>query len=400
MHILTLHCRNYELHFTLYDWERKRMAAWGAVERVVGDSTLTVAVPGRRPARRDRVCRNHIDALSLVLDTLTDRRGGVIDDLGAVRAVAHRVAHGAGRFHGPVVIDGDSLPLIGETLEFAPKLNAPALNGIEAARELLGPLPQVAVFDTDFHRTLPEVAYRYAVPTEWFERYRIRRYGFHGYAHLYAARRGAALLGRPPEECTLVTVHVGEGASLCLVRGGVSVDTSMGLSMLEGVMMDSACGDIDAGIIPFIIQEEGLTPQEVEAILGMNSGSMGIAGHPLNGPGAKKEFRRSPRGRLALEMEGYRLRKYLGAYLAVGNPDAIVFSYAEGWADWPARGAALKELRQFGVRLDAAAEKAACGGGGEVVVSAHDSRIPVLVVPSGEDVLVNGEVARVLGWPS
>ncbi|UFS72611.1 acetate/propionate family kinase [Geomonas sp. RF6] len=398
MLILTLSCRNDSMHYLLYDWEMKREVAAGSVERLGTGSCITMSTPGKRARRREVDCRNHTGALAALLDTLTDQKTGVLKDLGGIRGVGHRVVNGGERFGAPVLISPETLPLLKETLLLAPQLNAPCLEGIEAGQELLSPLPQVALFETSFHRTMPEVAYLYPVPLEWYEKHRIRRYGFHGYAHLYAARRGAELLGLDLESSTLITVHVGEGASLCLVRNGASVETSMGFSPLQGLMMENGCGDIDAGIIPFIIEEEKLTPQEMDEILAKRSGSVGIAGAPVNGPAMKKEFRRSPRGRLALEMEGYRLKKYLGAYIAIGNPAAIVFSYSEGWADWPARAFALKDLEPFGIRLDAARDKDASAGGREVVISAENSRLPVVVLPSGEDLLVNAEVATVLGW--
>lgn len=399
MLILTLSCRSHSMHYQLFDWEGQAAAASGVVEQIGAEvSSSTHSVPGRPPVRRAGGCRDHAEALALVLDSLCAPDVGVLRHPGEIGGVAHRVPHGGETFTAPALVDNAALSLLKETLRLAPVLNASPLAGIEAALRLLPDGAQVAFFDTAFHHTMPRTSYLYPLPMEWYEKHRVRRYGFHGYAHLHASRRGAALLGRPDSQCTVISVHTGEGTSLCLVRDGVSVDTTMGFSPLDGMMMESACGAMDAGIIPFIMEEEGLSPREVEEILSTQSGSRGIAGGAVSGPDAREEVRLSPAGRLALEMEGYRLRKYLGAYLAAGNPDAIVFSYSAGWGEWPARRKALQELEPFGIRLDVEREREASTGGRELTVSAHDSRIPVFVVPCGEDQLLNREVARLAGW--
>jgi acetate kinase len=261
-------------------------------------------------------------------------------------------------------------------------------------------IPQVAIFDTAFHQTMPEKAYIYPLPYEWYQAHGVRRYGFHGQSHLYALRRGAALAGVACESCNMVTVHTGNGVSLCAVRNGVSVDTSMGLTPLEGVMMGNRCGDIDPGIIPFIMNQADLSPREIDLFMNQKSGLTGIVGRRVTRRMLVDEARDGDaRCRLALDMEAYRLRKYLGAYLAViGKPDAIVFSYGEGWEDWPVRGMALSALEQFGIRLDPGRDREALKGGKEMLISADDSPVKVFVMPTGEDMVLNEDVAEIMGW--
>jgi acetate kinase len=253
------------------------------------------------------------------------------------------VVHGGEKFTRSVLIDSEVVAAIRETAQLAPLHNGPSLTGIEAAFILLPGIPQVAIFDTAFHQTMPQHAYIYPLPYEWYEKHGVRRYGFHGQSHHYAARRGAELLGLPPERTNLITVHTGNGVSLCAVKGGRSVDTSMGLTPLEGAMMGTRCGDIDAGIPPFIMNEMGLSSTEMDLFLNQKSGLTGVIGRNISRRAASEAADHGDqRCRLALEMEAYRLKKYIGAYIAaVGKIDAIVFSYGEGWVDWPVRGMAL-----------------------------------------------------------
>jgi acetate kinase len=401
MLILTLNCRRFSVQYQLFDWQHRATLASGTVERVVvGDSFITYEVPGRIPEQREAECADHRSALQLILAMLTDPQIGVLADCGEIRAVGHRVVHGGEKFTRSVLIDREVIAAIGEMTTLAPLHNLPNLAGIDGARDLLPEVPQIAVFDTAFHQTMPEAAYIYPLPYEWYQRHGVRRYGFHGQSHLYAARRGAVLAGVDRECSNLVTVHTGDGVSLCAVRNGQSVDTSMGLTPLEGAMMGNRCGDIDPGIIPFMINEAGISPREMDLFLNQKSGLAGIVGRRVSRRILMDEAREGDeRCRLALEMEAYRLRKYLGGYLAViGKPDAIVFSYGEGWADWPARGMALGGMEQFGIRVDVEKDLLALIGGGEQQISADDSAVKVFVMPSGEDMVLNEDVAAILGW--
>ncbi|GFO70079.1 acetate kinase [Geomonas limicola] len=401
MFILTLNCRRYSVQYQLFDWRHLVSLATGSVERiVVGDSFITHEVPGRLPEHRERDCPDHLSALKLVLDTLTDPKVGVLTSVAKIKGIGHRVVHGGEKFTQSVLIDQEVVETIEEMAKLAPLHNTPNLAGIRAAQELLSDVPQVAIFDTAFHQTMPEEAYLYPLPYEWYEKHGIRRYGFHGQSHLYAARRGAALAGVEQDRANLVTIHTGDGVSLCAIRNGKSVDTSMGLTPLEGVMMGTRCGDIDPGIIPFMMNQAGVSAPEIDLFMNQKSGVAGIVGRRVNRRIVMNEANDGDeRCRLALEMESYRLRKYLGAYIAVtGKPDAIVFTYGDGWADWPVRGLALAGMEQFGIKLDTERDLMALMGGQEMLVSADDSQVKVFVLPTGEDMVLNEDVATILGW--
>jgi acetate kinase len=401
MYILTLNCRKFSVQYQLFDWRHRVPLASGRVERiVVGDSYITLEVPDRTPEHRDAECADHRGALQLILATLTDPKIGVVTGAGKIRAVGHRVVHGGEKFTKSVLIDREVTEAIQEMAALAPLHNTPNLAGIYAAQDLLPALPQVAIFDTAFHQTMPEEAYIYPLPYEWYQKHGVRRYGFHGQSHLYAARRGAALAGVRREHSNLVTVHTGDGVSLCAVRNGESVDTSMGLTPLEGVMMGSRCGDIDPGIVPFMINQAGISAPEIGLFMNQKSGVTGIVGRRVTRRILVDEARDGDaRCLLALDMEAYRLRKYLGGYLAViGKPDAIVFSYGEGWEDWPVRGMALAGMEHFGIKIDPERDLVALMGGREMLISADDSRVKVYVMPSGEDTVLNEDVASLLGW--
>ena len=403
MLILTLNCRRFSVQYQLFDWRHLVSLASGEVERVnVGDSFITHRVPGRHPQHRDGECQDHRAALELILATLVDPKIGVISKVGRISAVGHRVVHGGEKFTRSVLIDQEVTEAIQEVASLAPLHNIPNLAGIRGAQELLPAIPHVAIFDTAFHQTMPQAAFVYPLPYEWYQAHGVRRYGFHGQSHLYASRRGAALAGVPLKQSNLVTVHIGDGVSLCAVRNGESVDTSMGLTPLEGVMMGNRCGDIDPGIIPFMINQAGISPHEMDLFMNQRSGLAGIVGRRVSRRVLMDEARDGDaRCRLALDMEAYRLRKYLGAYLAViGKPDAIVFSYGEGWVDWPVRGLALQGMEQFGIKVDPERDLLALLGEREMLISADDSKVKVFVMPTGEDMVLNEDVATIMGWRS
>jgi acetate kinase len=401
MLILTLNCRRFSMQYQLFDWVRRIPLASGKVERIIiGDSFITHNVPGRYPEHLDGECADHKDALQLILATLTGPKTGVVTDLNRIGGVGHRVVHGGEKFTRSVLVDEEVASAIREMATLAPLHNEPNLAGIRAAQALLPGKPQVAIFDTAFHQTMPEEAYIYPLPYEWYLKHGIRRYGFHGQSHLYASRRGAALAGVALERANMVTIHTGNGVSLCALKNGVSVDTSMGLTPLEGVMMGNRCGDIDAGIVPFMMNQAGISARELDLFMNQKSGVAGIVGRRVTRRILVNEaMDGDARCRLALDMEAYRLKKYLGGYLAViGKPDAIVFTYGEGWNDWPIRGLALEGMEQFGIKIDPERDLEALLGSPEMLISSNDSRVKVFVVPSGEDLVLNEDVAFILGW--
>lgn len=399
MIILILNCRGFSIHFQLFDWSTRKVLARGDVDRIdVGDSFITMEVPGRASYRRDSDCPGFGAAVDLLLRTLTHPQEGPLDRVEQIAAVGHRVVHGGERFTASVPINEKVIEAVQGMEDLAPLHIPPNLAGIEGAMALLPAIPHVAIFDTAFHQGMPEHAYLYPLPWEWYEKHGVRRYGFHGASHCYAARRGAALLGRDPARCSLVTVHIGNGTSLCAVRGGRSIDTSMGLTPLEGTMMGTRCGSIDPGIPPFIMQADLISPRELDKILNQRSGTVGITGIRLERP----EFlayamEGDRRCLLALEMEAFRMKKHIGGYAAaLGSLDAVVFGAGVGEGEWVMREKVLEGMEIFGIRLDRERNRAARSTDREERVSADDSAVAVYVIPTEEEMVYAEEVAALL----
>ncbi|WP_298432098.1 acetate kinase [Geobacter sp.] len=399
MIILILNCRGFSIHFQLFDWSSRTVLARGDVDRIeLGDSFITMEVPGRDPYELDSDCPDFRSAVALILGTLTHPLEGPLDRVERIAAVGHRVAHGGERFTRSVPVDAAVIAAVREFEELAPLHLPPNLAGMEGALSLLPAIPHVAVFDTAFHQTMPLHAYLYPLPYEWYEKYGVRRYGFHGASHCYAARRGAALLGRDPSACNLITIHSGIGTSLCAVQEGRSIDTSMGLTPLEGTMMGTRCGSIDPGIPSFMMQEEQLSPRELDRILNQRSGGAGIVGVRLERPAyLARAAEGEGRCRLALEMEAFRLKKHIGGYAAaLGRLDAVVFGSGAGEGEWLVREKALGGMEQFGIRLDDERNRAARSRDREERISADDSPVAVFVIPTEEEMVYAEEVAALL----
>ncbi len=385
MFILTLNCWSYSLRYHLFDWKKRVLLARGQVDRVaVGGSSISLEVPGRPNYTAQIECPDHRSALSLILETLTGEEQGVLHETDRIDVMSHRVAHGGEAFTRSVRIDGEVLAAIKDVKRLAPLHNEPNIAGIEAAMELLPSIPHMAVFDTAFHQTLPGFAYIYPLPYEWYEKHQVRRYGFHGASHLYMSKRAAVMLGKPASECNLVTIHVDRGVSLCAIRKGLSVDTSMGLTPLEGVIMGTRSGDVDPGILPYVMQRGGFSPREMTGILNQESGIRGITGRfserrdMLAGVVDGDE-----RCRLALEMETYRLKKYIGAYMsALGGVDAIAFTSGAGDLEWISRERVLRNMACFGIELDVQRNRSAAFSGGEMAITQKDSPVQVFVIPA------------------
>jgi acetate kinase len=399
MKILTLSCWNSSIQYRVFLLKDFSLLALGRVDRVgVGDSCITHILPNRkRFVSQDDYC-DHRNALSAILSLLTDKENGVMDSLTEIAAVGHRVAHGGEYFRYSCLIDPKVLSTIRDLTHLAPLHNRYNIDGIEAAREFLPGIPQIAVFDTAFHQTMPEYAYLYPLPYEWYEKHDVRRYGFHGPAHLYLSRRAAALLGKRPLECNLVTVYMDKGVSLCAIRNGVSIDTSMGLTPLEGAIMETRCGDIDPGVITFEMQRGNLSPNEMEIILNQKSGIFGMTKGRHNRKsliqGACNNDRQC---KTTLETLTHRMRKYIGAYIAATGPvDAIAFSRGSGNDDWLIRQMVMKQLDGMGFVLDEEKNRNADLSGGESVVSTDGSSGRIFVIPGNEQLVFAEDVAVIL----
>jgi len=399
MKILALNCGSSSVKYQLFDWDNDKLMAKGVVERVgIGDSFIVHEVPGRETIREEYECQNHNTAINLVVKTLTDNEHGVLKEMTEISAVGHRVVHGGEKFKRSTLIDEDVIKAIEEVQHLAPLHNPPNLAGIRAAQKVLPEVPHVAIFDTAFHQTMPRNAYLYAVPYEWYEEYGVRRYGFHGTSHLYVSKRAAVLLGKDPKECNIITMHIGNGVSHTAIKNGISVDTSMGLTPLEGAVMGTRCGDLDPAIPLFMQQMLDVGPKEMDTILNKKSGILGLTGQYTDRrdvlEGAEKGDERC---KIALEVEAYRLKKYIGAYMAVlGRVDAIVFTAGVGENAGVIRQMALEGLEELGIKIDKEKNLKTRSKDGETEISTPDSKVKVFVIPTNEERVFIEDVVAIL----
>jgi acetate kinase len=383
--VLVVNSGSSSLKYQVLDGDTGEVAASGMVDRIGGPGRLTHTT-GEGTHEREVTCRDHKDALDAAREALREH-GPDLDELGLL-AVGHRVVHGGRRFTEPVVVDDDVVTAIRELSPLAPLHNPANLEGILSARESFPDVPQVAVFDTAFHQTLPPEAHTYAVPAEWRERHQVRRYGFHGTSHRYVSRRTAELLGRDPGDCNVIVLHLGNGASACAVQGGRSVDTSMGLSPLEGLVMGTRSGDVDPALGAYLERVADLDPTAYDEALNKASGLKGLAGVSDLRELEQRRAAGDARAALAFDVMTYRLRKYVGAYaVALGHVDAIAFTGGIGENSAAVRHAVLDGLGVLGVVPDADANER---GEPERRVSAPTSRVAAYVVPTNEEL----EIAR------
>lgn len=398
MIILTINCGSSSLKYMLYDWENRKKLAKGIVERVTSDNSVLKHNPaGGDEIEIQRACPTHKEALNLVFEALTDTETGVIDRLNEIDAVGHRVLHGGEKITSSIKIDRKAMEFFKSIYELGP-LHIPAnVTGIEAAMELLGDVPHIAVMDTAFHSSMPEVSYMYPVPYYWYEKYGVRKYGFHGSSHLYVSRRAAAFLGRNLERTNLVTCHIGNGVSLTAVRRGKSYDHSMGLTPLEGLVMGTRSGSIDPAVVQFICEKEDKKASEVIDALNHESGLLGLSGNWSDRRDIRKERKKgNERAELAFKKEVHCLKKFIGAYIAVlGKVDAVVFTAGAGENASDLREAVCKNMEHVGIKLDSEKNNKAVGNG-EMCISTEDSGIKVLVIPTNEEIVFVEDVIGIL----
>jgi acetate kinase len=399
MDILALNCGSSSVKYQLYNWDRKEVVAKGVVERVAIEGSFIIhEVPGKEVYREEHECPDHTVAIEVILKTLTSKTHGVVGEIKEIAAVGHRVVHAGELFARSVMIDDAVLEAIKDCAHLAPLHNPPNIMGIEAAQHVLPDVPHVAIFDTAFHQSMPREAYVYPLPYEWYEKHGVRRYGFHGTSHLYVSKRAAVLLGKDPKDCNIITMHIGNGVSHCAIRGGISVDTSMGLTPLEGAVMGSRCGDIDPAIPAFIMEREGLTPKQLDSVLNKKSGLLGITGQYTD----RRDIMEGINGgcercALAYEIEAYRLKKYIGTYMAVlGRVDAIVFTAGVGEMGSEIRQKALEGLEPLGIKVDKEKNLKTRTKKAEVEISTPDSPVKVFVIPTDEELVFTEDVVAIL----
>lgn len=398
MKILALNCGSSSVKYQLFDWENKSVVAKGIVERVgIGDSFIVHEAPGRETYRDEYECHDHNTAINLVLNTLVSKERGVIENLNEISAIGHRVVHGGEKFKSSVLINDEVIKAIEDVQHLAPLHNPPNLAGIRAAKEILPKVPHVAIFDTAFHQTMPKHAYIYAVPYEWYEEYGVRRYGFHGTSHLYVSKRAAALLKKDAKDCNIITMHIGNGVSHTAIKNGISVDTSMGLTPLEGAVMGTRCGDLDPAIPLFMQQRLNISPREMDNMLNKKSGILGITGKFTDRRDVLECAKTDERCKLAIEIEAYRIKKYIGAYYAVlGRVDAIVFTAGVGENATVIREKALEGLEELGIKIDKEKNSKTFSKSGETEISTSDSKVKVFVIPTNEELVFVEDVVAIL----
>ena len=397
MKVLVLNSGSSSIKFRVYEAQGEiRELARGIVERI-GEEISRVRYRGPRgEIEYEARIASHEEGLGHVLKALTDPEKGVISDPSEIRGVGHRVVHGGDAVSQPVVVDEEVEAAIERFAVMAPLHNPANLAGIRAAKKVFPNALHVAVFDTAFHQTLPEEAYLYAIPYEYYEKYRVRRYGFHGISHMYVAERAAEILGRPLEELRIITCHLGNGASLAAVKGGRSVETSMGLTPLEGLVMGTRSGDIDPSIFYFLMKWEGLSADEVYTLLNKRSGLLGLSGisNDVRVLTERMEAGDEAAAR-ALRVYAHRVKKYIGAYMAVlGGADAIVFTAGVGENSALMRSMILEGLEGLGIVLDEEKNRDPAAHG--YVVSSDSSQVKVLVIPTNEELVIARETLRLL----
>ena len=396
MKILVLNCGSSSIKYKLFDMTTKEVMAQGGIEKIgLPGSFLKLTLPNGEKKILEKDVPEHTTGIDFILNTLVSEEYGAIKSLEEINAVGHRMVHGGEKFAKSVLIDQEVLDTFVACSDLAPLHNPANLKGVNAVTAILPNVPQVGVFDTAFHQTMPDYAYMYAVPYELYTKYGVRRYGFHGTSHRYVSKRACEFLGLPVEGTKIITCHVGNGGSITAVKDGKSVDTSMGLTPLEGLMMGTRSGDIDGGAVTYIMEKEGLDATGISNLLNKKSGVLGVFEkssdmRDLESAAAAGE----PRAVLAENMYFYRIKKYIGAYAAaLGGVDVIVFTGGVGENQANARSGACEGLEYMGVKVDLEKNKTR---GVEAIISADDSKVKVVVIPTDEELMIASDTMDIL----
>ena len=397
MKILVLNCGSSSIKYKLFDMDSKEVIAQGGIEKIgLKGSFLKFTLPNGEKKILEKDIPEHTVGVEFILHTLTDPEYGAIKSLDEINAVGHRMVHGGERFSKSVLLDKEVLEAFTACNDLAPLHNPANLKGVDAISAILPNIPQVGVFDTAFHQTMPDYAYLYAVPYELYEKYGVRRYGFHGTSHRYVSQRVCEYLGVKPEGLKLITCHIGNGGSIAAIKDGKCIDTTMGLTPLEGLMMGTRSGDIDAGAVTFIMDKEGLNTTGISNLLNKKSGVLGVSGvssdmRELEAAVAEG----NPKAILAEKMYFYRIKKYIGAYAAaLGGVDVILFTGGVGENQASCRAGVCEGPEFMGVKLDAEKNKVR---GEEAIISAADSKVKVVVIPTDEELLIASDTMDIVG---
>ncbi|MDR0825602.1 MAG: acetate kinase [Prevotella sp.] len=397
MKILVLNCGSSSIKYKLFEMESKEILAQGGVEKIgLKGSFLKFPLPNGDKVVLECEILEHQAGIEYILGVLTSEKYGCLKSLDEIDAVGHRVVHGGEEFNSSVFITDEVIKKMEECIELAPLHNPPNLAGIYAVRELMGNIPQVGVFDTAFHQTMPAKAYMYGLPYSLYKKYAIRRYGFHGTSHRYVSRKGCDLLGVPYEQQRIITAHIGNGGSLAAIRDGKSIDTSMGMTPVEGLLMGTRSGDVDAGIISFIMEKENIGTQAISTLVNKHSGLLGVSGVSSD----MRELRAAidagnQRAQLAFDIFVHRIKKYVGAYAAVlGGVDILMFTGGIGENASPVREEVCKNMEYMGIKLDL--DKNNEIHGDEAIISAPDSKVTVMVVPTDEEYMIASDTMEIV----
>jgi acetate kinase len=391
MVILTLNCGSSSAKYQVYNWETKDILAVGIVEKVTfTGSFINHHVKGREEYTLQQDCPTHTDAVELIIKTLTSKDQGVISDMSVIKAVGHRVLHGGMKFTKSVIVDDAAMAAFNEVKDLGPLHNPANIMGIEAAKKVLPDVPHCAIMDTAWHQTMPPESYLYAIPKEWFEKYQVRRYGFHGTSFLYTAKRAAVLLGQDPFKTNVIICHLGNGASINAVKDGCSFDTSMGITPLEGLVMGTRSGDIDAALPFYIMRKTGMSAAEMENALNKKSGLLGLTGQYTDRRDIQAAALKGDKeALLAQRIEAHHVKKYIGGYQAtLGRVDALVFTAGVGEFAWFMRDKILNGLEGVGIVYDPRKNEMSHTRNTETIISKPESKIPIFIIPTDEELVM------------
>lgn len=397
MKTLVLNCGSSSIKYKLFDMESGEVMAQGGIERIGLPGTFLKLVDSNdEKVTIEKDIAGHEDGIAFILEVLTDKKYGCLATYSEIEAVGHRVVHGGEKFASSVLINDEVIANVQECAKLAPLHNPANLEGIYAMKKILPDVPQVAVFDTAFHQTIPDYAYIYGLPYELYEKYGVRRYGFHGTSHRYVSQRACEILGVPYDKQRIITAHVGNGGSITAIKNGKSTDTSMGLTPVEGLLMGTRCGDIDPGIIPFLMNKENLNEKQLSDLINKKSGVVGISGVSSD----MRELEAAvndgnTRAMLAMNVYFYRIKKYIGSYAAaMGGVDIVVFTGGVGENQCSMRKAVCHDMEYMGIKLDD--EKNDSVRGREMVISTPDSKVTVIVVPTNEEYVIASDTQEIL----
>jgi len=396
MKVLVVNSGSSSIKYQLFDMTDESVLAKGLVERIgISDSIINHYPSDRESVITHQDIPNHRVGIKLMMDALLHSDYGVIKDISEIVAVGHRVVHAGEKFSGSVLLTDEVMDALKECIELAPLHNPPNILGIEVCKELMPGIPQIGVFDTAFHQTIPQCAYLYGIPYKFYKKYKVRRYGFHGTSHKYVAQKAADILKKPIEELKIITCHLGNGSSITAVKNGVSVDTSLGFGTVAGIVMGTRCGDLDPAIIPFLMDKEKLSVEDINKIIYKESGFLGLSEGISSD---KRDLREKAnqgdeRAIRTISVFTYGIKKYIGAYAAaMGGVDAIVFTAGIGENSIETRAEACEGLEFLGVKIDPEKNKVRAK---EAIISNNNSRVKVMVIPTNEELMIAKDTTEI-----